>query len=158
MVAYAARIGASFYCIESKDHEALQLPGTSRSGGSSSATRFLKLPLLSYFLRKYSRVLYLDDDVIVGPATPDLFASVPCDAVGATIEHHKPPAWHAMHWRSACELYSMPGRACEPKHWRLWNSGVFLLSRAQHAPMLERGWKRDASRLACRVLCDQVRH
>ena len=29
-------------------------------------------------------VLYLDDDVLLGPAMPDLFARVPCDALGAT--------------------------------------------------------------------------
>ena len=45
--------------------------------------RFLKLPLLSHFLQRYARVLYFDDDVLIGPAMPDLFARVPCTALGA---------------------------------------------------------------------------
>ncbi len=156
MKAYADRIGAAFHIVNRREHEALQTSGAATfRTASSSASRFLKLPLLEYFLRRYERVLFLDDDVLVSAMMPDLFAAVPCDAVGATIERHKPAGWHATHWTSACELYGM-SRGCEPKRWRIWNSGVMLLSRAVHAPLLSAGWKRDAHRLSCRVLCDQL--
>ena len=42
----------------------------------------MKLPMLQYFLRAYDQVLFLDDDVLLSPHAPDLFASVPCDALG----------------------------------------------------------------------------
>ena len=66
------------------------------------------------------QVLYLDDDVLLSPALPDLFAAVPCHTIGAVVEVHKPQTWHAMHMRAACELYALPG--CEPKRWWLLNS------------------------------------
>ena len=145
MEAYAARIGAAFHFIDSMTDPALS---TAPKGGN---TRFLKLPLLSHFLGKYDRVLYVDDDTLIGPFTPDLFAAVPCEALGATIERHKPDGWHAMHWRSACSLYQVP--ACQPKAWRLFNSGVMVLSQQSHAPLLQR-W--PSEKLECRVLCDQL--
>ena len=49
----------------------------------------------------------MDDDVLIGPAMPDLFARVPPSSLGATVEVHKPQNWHAMHWRNACELYGV---------------------------------------------------
>ena len=66
-----------------------------------------------------------DDDTLVGPRTPDLFAAVPCGELGAVVERHKPQTWHAMHWRTACELYGLPD--CEPKTKWLFNSGHELL-------------------------------
>jgi hypothetical protein len=161
MQAYAERIGAAFHIVAGKDHAALHslpLPrATQRMGRSAAASaRFQKLPLLHYFLERYARVLYLDDDVLVGPRTPDLFLATPPSALAATIENHKPQAWHAMHWRSACELYGVGESSCSPNHWKLFNSGVMLLSRATHAPLLAAGWRLDASRLQCRVLCDQL--
>ncbi|KAL3894007.1 MAG: hypothetical protein SGPRY_013930, partial [Prymnesium sp.] len=142
----------------------------------SKLPRFYKLPFLEYWLTRYSRVLYLDDDVILSPATPDLFSSVPCDSLGAVRERHKPSSWHAMLWKSACELYG--GEGCDPKRRRrpkpsenagmaaaagsdmlgvttetdLFNSGVMLLSRG--AAVMLRGWRGE--RLECRVLCDQL--
>lgn len=156
MQAYAERIGAAFHVVDNRDHEALQLPTSIASTVREKAQRFLKLPLLEHFLERYARVLFIDDDVLISPAAPDLFAAVPCDAVGATVERHKPAGWHAMHWTSACELYGMTGADCQPKRWRMWNSGVVLLSRKAHAPLLAAGWTRDAHRLSCRVLCDQL--
>lgn len=159
MSAYAARIGAAFHIVDKHDHESLQLPAAlDKTKTAAQTSRFLKVQVLMYFLKKHARILYLDDDTIVGPATPDLFAAVPCGTLGASVEWHKPPAWHTMHWRSACDIYEMPLRpaSCEPKRWRLWNSGVVLLSSAPHLRMLERGWQRDKHRLTCRVLCDQL--
>ena len=116
--------------------------------------RFLKLPLLAHFLARYSRVLYLDDDVLIGPSMPNLFALVPATALGATVEEHKPQAWHSMHWRNACELYGVT--PCVSKKWKLFNSGVMLLSSAAHGQMIRDGWRLDAPKLQCRVLCDQL--
>ena len=152
MAAYAARIGADFHCVESKEHASLRSARQIANG--SAALRFLKLPLLSHFLKRYSRVLYMDDDVLIGPAMPDLFARVPPSSLGATVEVHKPQNWHAMHWRNACELYGVQN--CDPKRWKLFNSGMMLLSREAHGDLLSRGWRDDAPRLQCRVLCDQL--
>ena len=151
MEAYARRVHAHFHAVDSRDHEALR---SATKMANAAATRFMKLPLLTHFLGLYARVLYLDDDTLVGPATPDLFARVPCHSLGATVEQHKPQTWHAMHWRSACELYGV--KPCEPRSWQLFNSGVMLLSRSAHASMLTRGWREDGSKLQCRILCDQL--
>ena len=59
-----------------------------------------------------------------------------------------------MHWRNACELYGV--ERCDAKHRKLFNSGVMLLSQPAHSAMLSRGWERDAQKLQCRVLCDQL--
>ena len=95
MAAYAAKIGVRFHVVKSREHEALRQAHLLKSElASAQASRFLKLPLLSFFLSRYSRILYLDDDVIVGPAMPDLFDAVPPAATGAMIENHKPQNWH----------------------------------------------------------------
>jgi hypothetical protein len=150
MEAYARKVGADFHYVDSTSHAALSSNDALSAAGS---TRFQKLPLLSHFLRSYGRVLYLDDDTLVSPATPNLFSAVPCDALGAVVERHKPQNWHAMHWRSACELYGVSARACRPSASLLFNSGVMLLTRTVHAPML-RAWRGE--NLTCRVLCDQL--
>ena len=146
MEAYAARVGAAFHFVNSTQHRALRV-GLKKLDNA----RFLKLPLLEYYLRRYMRVLYLDDDVLISPATPDLFDAVPCHVLGATIEHQKPVGWHTLHWRSACALYKVP--KCDPKAWRIFNSGVMVLSRQRHAPILA-AWRSE--KLECRVLCDQL--
>ena len=146
MEAYAAKVGADLHVVNSLEHVSLRKHKTRLA----SMLRFLKLPLLEHFLGRYWQVLYLDDDILVGPRTPDLFAAVPCGELGAVVELHKPQTWHGMHWRSACELYKLPG--CEPKRWRLFNSGLLLLSQ-RHRSLVE-DWQRH--KLACRVLCDQL--
>ena len=154
MEAYAARVGAAFHFVRSLDDPALRMQSTrdgAKAGKYELPTRFLKLPLLRHFLERYARVMYLDDDVIVSLWTPDLFAATPCNALSATVEWHKPEGWHAQHWRSACQLYGLG--ACKPKGWRLFNSGVMLLSRDTHSSMLSR-W--PSEKLECRVLCDQL--
>ena len=108
MSAYAARIGAAFHIVDKHDHESLQLPAAlDKTKTAAQTSRFMKVQVLMYFLKKHARILYLDDDTIVGPATPDLFAAVPCGTLGASVEWHKPPAWHTMHWRSACDIYEI---------------------------------------------------
>ena len=151
MEAYATRVGAAFHIVDTREHPSLQ----AAVAIGKESMRFLKLPLLAYYLQRYDRVLYLDDDVIIGPAMADLYAAVPCDALGATVEQHKPQSWHAMHWRSACSLYGIVTTECEPKRWRLFNSGVMMLSRRAHGRLLS-DWRRDEAKLQCRVLCDQL--
>jgi len=146
MEVYAAKVGADLHVVDSLEHVALRKHKTRLA----SMLRFLKLPLLEHFLGRYWQVLYLDDDTLVGPRTPDLFAAVPCGELGAVVERHKPQTWHAMHWRTACELYGLPG--CEPKRWWLFNSGLLLLSQ-RHRSLIE-GWQQH--KLVCRVLCDQL--
>ena len=145
---FAAKVGASLHVVDSVTHPSL----ASHHARLKRTTRFLKLPLLSYYLERYEHVLYLDDDIVLSPATADLFALTPCGMLGAVVERHKPQAWHAMHWRVACELYDV--ERCSPKQWMLFNSGVMVLSRAAHLPAL-RTWQREP-RLECRVLCDQL--
>ena len=145
MELYAARIGAALHVVSELSHAALHDSRNTRS--RTLEPRFLKLPVLAYFLSRYARVLYLDDDVLVSPWTPDLFRLVSCDALGATIEHHQPQGWHTMHWRAACKLYSVP--ECSPDQWQLFNSGVMLLSHTAHAPLFSK-WREDP--LTCQVL------
>lgn len=124
MEAYAAKVGADLHVVDSLEHVALR-EHKARLTAAPLMLRFLKLPLLDHFLGRYWQVLYLDDDTLVGPRTPDLFAAVPCGELGAVVERHKPQTWHAMHWRTACELYGLPD--CEPKTKWLFNSGPELL-------------------------------
>lgn len=146
MEVYASKVGADLHVVDSLDHISLR----KYKDQLADKLRFMKLPLLEHFLGRYWQVLYLDDDALVGPRTPDLFAAVPCGEIGAVVERHKPQNWHAMHWRSTCELYNLPG--CEPKHWWLYNSGLLVLSQ-RHRPLVE-GWQQK--KLTCRVLCDQL--
>lgn len=149
IVAFAAKVGAAYHLVASLSHPSL----APHQGSAALNPRFLKLPVLEYFLARYSRVLYVDDDVIFSPGTPDLFALVPCAALGVVVEHHQPPGWHALHLRNACALYG----SCEPPRGgsksEIWNSGLLLLTAAPHAASFSR-WR--AANLTCRVLCDQL--
>ena len=75
-----------------------------RSGANS---HFMKLPTLQYFLQRYSQLLFLDDDVLVSPHAPDVFAATPCASVGAVVEGYHRQGWHAMHARSFCSIYGL---------------------------------------------------
>ena len=77
MEAYAAKVGADLHVVDSLEHVALR-EHKARLTAAPLMLRFLKLPLLDHFLGRYWQVLYLDDDTLVGPRTPDLFAAVPC--------------------------------------------------------------------------------
>lgn len=150
MEAYAKSIGVSFHSVDSYAHDAMQgIP-------KNLSTRFLKLPLLEHFLRRYKRVIYVDDDVLIGPAAASLTALTPCHSLGATLERHKPAGWHTLHRRAACDLYHSPNNAvwCSGGGNQLiFNSGVMVLSRDAHLPHLAR-WRGE--KLVCRVLCDQL--
>jgi len=158
MEAYARRIGAEFVVVDSASHPSLARWNATLHAGANS--HFLKLPLLQWFLQHYDRVLFLDDDVLVAPYAPDLFAAVPCASIGATIESVHKQGWHTMHTKSLCGIYELQlGRThssvCSEdgaRRARIFNSGVLVLSTA-HLPLL-RGW--EARKLECRILCDQL--
>ena len=85
MEAYAAKVGADLHVVDSLEHVALR-EHKARLTAAPLMLRFLKLPLLDHFLGRYWQVLYLDDDTLVGPRTPDLFTAVPCGELGAVVE------------------------------------------------------------------------
>ena len=139
MEAYATKLGASFHFVDRQDHPALRRHGAQNV---TFPTRFLKLPVLTHYLARHARVLYLDDDIVVSPATPDLFGAVPCGALGAAVERHHVQNWHASYWRSACGLYGIAKADCDPSGWQLFNSGLLVLSAATHGPLLS-SWRRE---------------
>jgi hypothetical protein len=79
MELYAERVGASLHVVTSDAHPSLA-PWRERL---KTMPRFLKLPLLDYYLQRYARVMLLDDDVVIAPQAGDLFRQTPCDRVGA---------------------------------------------------------------------------
>ncbi|KAL3905129.1 MAG: hypothetical protein SGPRY_011021, partial [Prymnesium sp.] len=96
---------ASFHVVDSFDHPALAKWNSTLRAGSSS--HFIKLPMMQYFLEHYSKVLFVDDDILISPFAPDLFETVPCHKLGATVEAVHTQGWHAMHGRALCELYNL---------------------------------------------------
>jgi hypothetical protein len=156
MEAYAKRVGAEFAVVNSSDHPALAQWNTTLRTGANS--HFMKLPLLHYYLTRYGRLLFLDDDVLVSPHAPDVFSATPCKSVGAVVEGFHKQGWHSMHGRAFCSLYDLVGShpgTCSPaavKHVRIFNSGVMVLSQAHR--LLVDGW--EQRKLECRILCDQL--
>jgi glycosyltransferase involved in cell wall biosynthesis len=73
-LAYARRIGAEY-------HEITEDQFTDRP----ECRHFNKLQLAG-FLNRYERVLYVDADILISPAAPDLFHIVPETHVGACLE------------------------------------------------------------------------
>lgn len=77
--------------------------------------------------------------------SPDLFATVPCHKLGATVEAVHTQGWHTMHGRALCEIYKLKKELpaiCGKetvKSIRIFNSGVMLLSEA-HRPLFDR-WR-----------------
>ena len=174
MELYAERVGAALHFVTNDSHPSLA-PWRERL---AATPRFLKLPLLDYYLQRYARVLLIDDDVVVAPQAGNLFQLTPCDRIGAvrrctrqrpgrhhhrpplpaarllpqTVEVQKPLGWHAQHFAAACSIYNISG--CNPRRdWRIFNSGVVVLSAAHHR-RLTSGW--EAQPLTCRILCDQL--
>lgn len=103
----------------------------------------------------------MDDDVLMSPFMPDLFAQVDCRKIGAVVEGSHVQGWHTMHAKAFCEIYDLKRdkevwkETCANqavKRQRIFNSGVMLMSKA-HMPLLE-NWEREP--LRCKVLCDQL--
>ena len=69
--------------VDSPQHPALAAYNASAQAGGSS--HFVKLPMLRHFLAVYDQVLFIDDDVLLSPFAPDLFAQVDCS--------RRIPAW-----------------------------------------------------------------
>ena len=157
MEAYAKRVGADFAVVDSRDHPSLARWNSTLSAGTNS--HFMKLPLLQYFLGQYDQVMFIDDDVLLSPHAANVFASVPCSSVGATVEGLHKQGWHTMHGRAFCDIYNL--KESHPatcgteavKQARIFNSGVMVLSAAHHKRLID-GW--DAKPLECRILCDQL--
>lgn len=76
MKAYADKIGADFIIIE-------KVPG--HFNFQEYSAYFAKF-ILRDFLDQYSRIIYLDLDILVAPHCPNLFDIVPEDHVGAMAE------------------------------------------------------------------------
>jgi len=153
MLAYARRTGADFHVVDSPQHPALAAYNASAQAGGSS--HFVKLPMLRHFLAVYDQVLFIDDDVLLSPFAPDLFAQVDCRSLGAVVEAYHVQGWHTMHAKSLCQIYGLSRDSCSNvalKRQRIFNSGVMLLSSA-HRPLLE-SW--DKEPLRCKILCDQL--
>jgi len=159
MMTFARKTGADFHVVDSLDHPALSAFNNSLQSGGSS--HFIKLPMLRHFLAVYDQVLFVDDDVLISPFAPDLFAQVDCRKLGAVIEAYHVQGWHTMHAKSFCEIYDLKKdrdvwkETCSNqavKRQRTFNSGVMLLSGA-HRPMLDQ-WEKEP--LRCKVLCDQL--
>ena len=159
LAAYAKRVGAELHVIDSNAHPSLAKWNATLAARSAS-NHFIKLPMFEWFLDQFDQVLFMDDDVLVSPYAPDLFAKVPCQSgrLGAVVEAYHKQGWHAMHGRATCELYNLaaevPGSCTKhaTKKMRIFNSGVMLMS-AAHRPLLA-GWEK--SKLECRILCDQL--
>ena len=97
--AYARRVSAALHIVSSAEHEALA-PWRERL---RATPRFLKLPLLDYHLRRYARVMLLDDDVLISPHAGDLFGLTPCERIGA-VSSQRSNGRHPAHLEAFCKL------------------------------------------------------
>jgi lipopolysaccharide biosynthesis glycosyltransferase len=101
-----------------------------------------KLRMRSY-LEQYSRVLFMDSDIIVHPDAPSLFDVVPPDCLGMTCESHlqstSDKAWEL---RSFCTRTGI-----QMPRWdgRYWNVGAICFSQ-EHRPIFD-----DPP---CKISCD----
>lgn len=117
--AYAKRVGAS---LEVLRHNPLKHRGAPDYFGKWGLHRLLQ---------RYSRVLYIDCDVIIAPDAPDLFAMVPRGKLGAFPEgaHIDRRAEFAIVERA---LGQIPGWTTD----RYFNAGLMLLDNC-HAPLFD---------------------
>jgi len=80
-------------------------------------------------LAEYDRVIYMDGDIAINPACPDLFAMVPYGKIGAVFE--RPP--YAQHrggvLKSACEFYGVHYPYLKDEDCSWFNTGLLVLSR-----------------------------
>ena len=166
MAAYAERVGADFHCVDSREHPALDTKGGSWPSvravplGANITIDSLRSRLRQQVGNAFPQIAAprtlwratrsTSTAAFIGPSMPNLFALVPATALRATVEEHKPQAWHSMHWRNACELYGVT--PCVSKKWKLFNGGA-LLSSAAHGQMIRTagGWTRRSCSAACCV-------
>ena len=107
--AYADRLGADFIVWDDFDGHVMP--------------HYKKLEL-GKLLRQYQRVLYIDTDILVRPDSPDIFAIVPDDSLGALEEGQY------YEDRKEWTLHFMRSIGYEPRDWdgRYFNAGVLVLS------------------------------
>lgn len=97
---------------------------------------------LGRLLELYERLLYVDGDILIHPAAPDIFASVPETALGCVRDDVGPDAWkrQAEMERAQRKLGRLEGEL--PPYF---NAGVMVLSQAHRElfaasrPPLRRG-------------------
>lgn len=110
--AYADRIGADFVVLDSEKL-------------SSVSPHYEKFQLY-YLLNKYSRIIFLDTDIIVREDCPNLFEIVPEHMMGLVNEGLYQDRSQQM--RETCELYEGDFESYDLK--RYYNTGVMVVSRA----------------------------
>jgi hypothetical protein len=84
-------------------------------------------------LAEFERVLYLDADVLVTPAAPDLFELVPPSHLGAKIDVLQPQMIRCI--RKLSDKYGLP--PCDLIEGQYFNAGLTLSSRA-HLALFEK--------------------
>ena len=94
--------------------------------GDNGCAKAFKLIVLRSALRKYRRVLVLDDTVVVRRDAPDVFELVPVVALGATVEDPRvrKPEEAKQSLEISCLRYGIPCNTEEA--W--FNSGVLVAS------------------------------
>jgi hypothetical protein len=110
MERYAARIGADFEVIRDSTGHALP---------------YMEKFRIHDRLEQYERILFLDDDVIVRPECPDLFALVPPGQFGAFLVH----GYTDYHDGAITDIQAQLGDIGWKRTY--FNSGVMVLSRQQ---------------------------
>ena len=120
MRAYAERIGCDFIAITGDAPDKV-----------SAHSRKLEI---ANHLMTYDRIIYVDGDVMINKNCPDLFAEVPPDKIGATVEEEPFFRERSRFLRDACKLYDVTIDEEQLSHERWFNSGVMVVSRC-HAPM-----------------------
>ena len=69
-------------------------------------SRFGKLAALTYYLKRYDRVLFLDDSCVVSPFAGNVFETVAVGAVGAVLEPHT-STWALPFIEEQCRKYEV---------------------------------------------------
>jgi hypothetical protein len=146
MALYALRCGADLEVISTLEHPIFTNEDSSRflpkgrlgkCGDNEKCktevkSRFGKLAALTYYLKRYDRVLFLDDSCVVSPFAVNVFEAVSADAMGAVQEPHT-KTWALPFIEEQCRKYEVPTSRCV--HKMVFNSGVVLMSKV-HLPML----------------------
>lgn len=144
--AYAARHGYDVICLDAP------LDLSARAAARSPAWQ--KCLVLGHpQVERYARVVWMDADVVVNPAAPDLAAGVPPNRVGAVDEYATPT--HKLHRQNLLKMYEYWKRNDVPfienetgrDYYLRWGlpggfdevvqTGVMVLSPTHHRALLE---------------------
>lgn len=91
---------------------------------------------------KYSRVLYIDSDVLITDIAENIFEEVPDDSLGMYRESDVTPPKRMLPWlRRYRAILNSKGKPFNfnPKQWNneYWNAGTMVMTRGVHDYMLE---------------------